>query len=753
MSESESDEAVAGPSQAVERVAGGDDRGGGEIGDAAVDEEEINWFTSPFYLGNFFTKLESSEAAQCNTCKTTIKTKQGNTSGLDSHLSRKHRKVYDAFLVKKAEVDAKRSEQKEKHSSRKKKAGQDLLKMRQTTLKKTKSGLLDMTAPPPNPRAQKEFTDALINLAVECGISFRALSSPAFRNVVNILNKGSRDKVKVLDKSNLARHVTKSAKELVQEITAIIKSCKDELEGIAFTTDIWTSPTMEPFISLTVHFLDKNWLLHRWTPFVRHFPDRHTGVNIKLQLDEMIEALDLTSSDINKYVVNDNDASAVLAIKLSPNLVQILCAIHTLQLSVGDTFKYASVGTTKMKTILQKGKTLANTVKRSGPLKQELKMACAEVKISYYSLKNPNDTRWNSQITNLSSIIKIEKALVWLVNNDTTGQWTGMVFTPAEWRLAKAAVMVLQIPLRVTKMWEGEKYPTINLVCSELYGLKNRLEGYSSSSCIYTAQFAQVLVKQVLKRFPNCAAGHYIPAIANYIDPVFKGVHIEALGALQETKNKILIRWGNLEEANASNDQVDVGLEDMEDDIDPTLLLIKKRKLSGEARGEERKKSILEKEMEIYEDSVGMDEIKTDGDRLAWWRKHQQFLPQLSKVAKHVLGIPCSSAKSERVFSTGGFMVTKKRNSLGAERVENLIVLKENMRLVEEFRETDREMNAVGDSRNDAFEGVKVLVEKDPVTAPLSHVFDDDQSENEIWEDSSDDEFEVVVEKATSTVT
>ena len=76
-------------------------------------------------------------------------------------------------------MDAKRSEQKEKHSSRKNKAGQDLLKMRQTTLKKTRSGFLDMTAPPPSPRAQKEFTDALINLAVECGISFRALSSPA----------------------------------------------------------------------------------------------------------------------------------------------------------------------------------------------------------------------------------------------------------------------------------------------------------------------------------------------------------------------------------------------------------------------------------------------------------------------------------------------------------------------------------------------------------------------------------------------
>ena len=750
---SETDGGAGSSRPVVGWVGGGEDRGFGRTGDdAAVDEEEINWFSSPFFIGKFFTKLEASEAAQCNTCKMIIKTKQGNTSGLDSHLSRKHHKVYEIFLVKKAEVDAKRSEQKVKHSSLKKKVGQDLLKLRQTTLKKTQSGFLDMKAPPPNPRVQKEFTDALTNLAVECGISFRALSSPAFRNVVNILNKNSRDKVKVLDERNLARHVTKSAKELVQEITAIIKSCKDELEGIAFTTDIWTSPTMESFISLTVHFLDKNWLLHRWTPFVRHFPDRHTGAMIKLQLDEMIESLDLTGANTAKYVVNDNAANAVLAIKLSPDLVQILCAIHTLQLSIGDTFKDASVGSTKMKTILQKGKALANTVKRSGPLGQELKKACAEVNISYTSLKNPNDTRWNTEVTNLSSIIQIEKALVWLVNNDTIGQWTGMVFTPAEWRLAKAAVQVLQIPLRVTKMWEGEKYPTINLVCSELYGLKNRLEGYSSSSCLYTAQFAQELARQVSKRFPNCAAGHDIAAIANYVDPVFKGVHIEALGALQVTKNKILNRWGNLEESDTSDDQVDAVLEERDNDIDPTLLLIKKRKVSGEARGEVRKKSKLEKEMEIFEDNVGMDEIGTDGDRLAWWKKHEQFLPQLSKVAKHVLGIPCSSAKSERVFSTGGFMVTKRRSRLGAERVENLIVLKENTRLVEEFHVTDREMNVVRDSANDAFEGVEVLVEKGPVTAaPLSELFDD-QSENEVWDASSDDEFDVVVEKDASRV-
>ena len=37
-----------------------------------------------------------------------------------------------------------------------------------------------MKPPPPNPQVQKEFLDALIYLCVECGISFSALSGPAF---------------------------------------------------------------------------------------------------------------------------------------------------------------------------------------------------------------------------------------------------------------------------------------------------------------------------------------------------------------------------------------------------------------------------------------------------------------------------------------------------------------------------------------------------------------------------------------------
>ena len=88
---------------------------------------------------------------------------------------------------------------------------------------------------------------------------------------------------------------------------------------------------MEVFISLTVHWVDQNCYLHRWTSIVRHFPDRYSGTQTNIKI-YMFEQLGLNTANILKYVVNDNASNAVKAIKLSPDLNQILCAIHTLQL-------------------------------------------------------------------------------------------------------------------------------------------------------------------------------------------------------------------------------------------------------------------------------------------------------------------------------------------------------------------------------------------------------------------------------------
>ena len=70
-------------------------------------------------------------------------------------------------------------------------------------------------------------------------------------------------------------------------------------------------------------------------------------------------------------------------------------------------------------------------------------------------------------------------------------------------------------------------------------------------------------------------------------------------------------------------------------------------------------------------------------------------------LARMILAIPASTAKSEGVFSVGGLIVSCRRGSLAPTK---LVVLKENRRKVEEFKETsDYKLKAVNVN---AFEGI-----------------------------------------------
>ena len=91
----------------------------------------------------------------------------------------------------------------------------------------------------------------------------------------------------------------------------------------------------------------------------------------------------------------------------------------------------------------------------------------------------------------------------------------------------------------------------------------------------------------------------------------------------------------------------------------------------------------IEKELSSYEQCP---DATKDENILSWWTKNKHNFPTLSKFARKYLAIPASSTKSERVFSTGGKVVTVKRSRLEPYMVEQLVVCHENVSLIKEFR-------------------------------------------------------------------
>ena len=69
----------------------------------------------------------------------------------------------------------------------------------------------------------------------------------------------------------------------------------------------------------------------------------------------------------------------------------------------------------------------------------------------------------------------------------------------------------------------------------------------------------------------------------------------------------------------------------------------------------------------------------------AWWKKFDPTLPILSGFARSVLAIPASLAKSERAFSKGGNIVTRKRTRLNPKKVVEIVVIQENTEKVLAF--------------------------------------------------------------------
>ena len=85
---------------------------------------------------------------------------------------------------------------------------------------------------------------------------------------------------------------------------------------------------------------------------------------------------------------------------------------------------------------------------------------------------------------------------------------------------------------------------------------------------------------------------------------------------------------------------------------------------------------MLQNEMMMYEQEAP---IKAEENPLAWWEINSGRFPNIAKMAKKYLGVPGTSVRSERVFSSAGNIVNKKRSALSSENVDKLVFLSNNL--------------------------------------------------------------------------
>lgn len=264
----------------------------------------------------FGFKVSDSEQKNiiCKICRATVTAKRGNTSNLFYHLKTKHVVEYEESQRMRATQTPRES------SSGKKKAGSthQQVTISQAFLKGT-----------PYDKKSQRWTDITKSIAVHlCKdmVPFQTVERSGFLGVIKTLDP---------------RYVVPSRKyfseveipKLHAEVRDQVETELRELKHYATTTDLWSSRTMDPYISLTIHFIDDEWKLCSKCLQTSYFPDDHMGELIAQGLRECLESWGLDEEQM-VCITTDNGANVVKAVGLN-DWTRLQCFGHRLHLAIG----------------------------------------------------------------------------------------------------------------------------------------------------------------------------------------------------------------------------------------------------------------------------------------------------------------------------------------------------------------------------------------------------------------------------------
>ena len=144
---------------------------------------------------------------------------------------------------------------------------------------------------------QMTFDTAVVDMVACTGIPFNVLDHPTTVKLFNISNP----RLYLKHRTTYSRQVTPRAESVMSRVNRII--AEDVTRGLysaAFSTDDWTSRAQVPYMSLSMHYINHDWRMQCWCLKVSPHHGRHTAVNLRYKLSEMIDDVGLPDS-VHKF--------------------------------------------------------------------------------------------------------------------------------------------------------------------------------------------------------------------------------------------------------------------------------------------------------------------------------------------------------------------------------------------------------------------------------------------------------------------
>lgn len=306
-------------------------------------------------------------------CEKTVKRTASSTSNLFQHLERHHPNEYSAVAPSTSTRSIKRKAAQETPTGQKK--------------------LFDMLPFDSKKEKHKQLVRAVTNYLVSGSVSLHTVDKPAFRNMLYQLEPRFRCPSR--------KYFSYTAiPELYNEMKAELAFNLRNIKQFSCTMDGWSSIAGDPYLSLTIHYIDANWKLISKCLSTMYTPQSHTANNLGDFLREGLRDFDLYL-DSMCYITTDSASNNVAACR-NLGVKRISCFGHILHNALTTAMNEQS----EVTQLLKSARKIVSVFSYSHESRKKLGQIKKQLHIDAKQLVQDVSTRWGSKHKMLSRLLE-----------------------------------------------------------------------------------------------------------------------------------------------------------------------------------------------------------------------------------------------------------------------------------------------------------------------------------------------------------
>uniref|UniRef100_A0A0K2TA40 Zinc finger BED domaincontaining protein 1like [Maylandia zebra] n=1 Tax=Lepeophtheirus salmonis TaxID=72036 RepID=A0A0K2TA40_LEPSM len=578
----------------------------------------------------------------CKTCMTKIATKQSSTTNMFHHLKHHHPELHDECIALREIQGATTSQSSQK--------------------KRTRSliTISSCATTPPNESSStrnKDITEGIAFHLAKDMVPINTVSKEGFKKMVHTLDKS----YKIPPPSYFYQvAIPKLFNKCKMDVAITVR----EIDFFAITIDHWSSRTIEIYISLTVHFVTKNFDMKTCCLQTFFLPqEQYPENNIAEQIRGALEEWDL-EEDQQVCVTTDNASNMINALELYGRM-HLQCFMHMLHMAIENAVKSDS----RINSAISGCNKLVSYFSLSLSKRRALEQVQQRLNLPVHGLITECCTRWGTRVHMINRILEQEKALHEVLSEDKDTKY--LILGHHDLNVLESVCKVLEPLLEFTDALSGEGYVCVSHIKPVLNLFHSTILAKEEGDTDITSSLKKKIWKFINDKYEDKVIQELLD-VSSFLDPRYKTQYISDCDIP-------IVKARLVSEMKSMHSTACMRVEELSQ---PPTKKAKKslasffKRTTTSASMTIDPTNAIESELSVYMQSSTID---TEENPLLWWRIQKINFPRLSIMARKYLCVQATSSPSERILSTSENIVSDEKSCLNPDMVNKLAFLAKNM--------------------------------------------------------------------------